>query len=170
MTDCICSPFEYFLDMFTLSLLEEVVYQTNLCARQKDVNTSFSTDKHKLMMFIGIIVYMGISHLPAIDDYWATETRVPQIADVMSSKRFRAIKSMLLFNNNENARASTDRFFKMRPTFCSLTKQFLQVKATPTQSIDEVMVAYKGTTAGNLRQYIKTKPDKWDISSSVVPA
>lgn len=27
---------------------------------------------------------------------------------------------------------------------------------TPKQAIDEVMVAYKGKTAGNLRQYIKT--------------
>ena len=35
------------------------------------------------------------------------------------------------------------------------------MKETPTQSIDEVMVAYKGTRAGNLRQYIQTKPDKW---------
>lgn len=35
------------------------------------------------------------------------------------------------------------------------------IPATTEQSIDEVMVAYKGTRAGNLRQYIKTKPDKW---------
>ncbi|KAK3889337.1 hypothetical protein Pcinc_006654 [Petrolisthes cinctipes] len=32
---------------------------------------------------------------------------------------------------------------------------------TQKQSVDEVMVAYKGKTAGNLRQYIKNKPDKW---------
>ena len=79
----------------------------------------------------------------------------------MSSKRFRTLRSMLHFNNNENARSSTDRFFKLRPIFCSITRQFLQVKAIPTQSIDELMVAYKGTTAGSLRQYFKTKPDKW---------
>ena len=33
--------------------------------------------------------------------------------------------------------------------------------STVRQSIDEVMVAYKGRTAGALRQYMKDKPDKW---------
>ena len=114
-----------------------------------------------MMVFIGVILYMGVVHLPAIEDYWGTYTRVAQVADVMSSKRFRLIRSMLHFNNNENIRGSTDRFFKIRPLFSALVKQFLLVKPTPTQSVDEVMVAYKGTRAGNLRQYIRSKPDKW---------
>ncbi|KAL3288937.1 hypothetical protein HHI36_003381 [Cryptolaemus montrouzieri] len=29
-------------------------------------------------------------------------------------------------------------------------------------SADETMVAYKGTRAENLRQYVKNKPNKWD--------
>ena len=158
---CIRSPIEYFQDMFPVDLLEDIVYQTNLYARQKNVNTTFHTDKHELMVFIGVILYMGVVHLPAIEDYWGTYTRVAQVADVMSSKRFRLIRSMLHFNNNENIRGSTDRFFKIRPLFSALVKQFLLVKPTPTQSVDEVMVAYKGTRAGNLRQYIRSKPDKW---------
>lgn len=32
---------------------------------------------------------------------------------------------------------------------------------TNRQSVDEVIVAYKGTRAGKLRQYIQNKPDKW---------
>lgn len=159
--DCIRSPFEYFQDMFTVSLLQDIVFQTNLYARQKDVNTAFHIDKHELMVFIGIALYMGVVQLPAIEDYWSTCTRVPQVADVMSSKRFRLIRSQLHFNNNDNIHDSTDRFYKIRPIISSLTRQFLQVKATPTQSVDEVMVAYKGTRAGNLRQYIQSKPDRW---------
>ena len=158
---CIRSPFEYFQDMFTVDLLEDIVYQTNLYARQRNVNTAFHTDKHEIMVFIGIVLYMGVLQLPAIEDYWATYTRVAQVADAMSSKRFRLLRSFLHFNNNENCTSSTDRFFKIRPIFASLVRQFLKVKPTPTQSVDEVMVAYKGTRAGNLRQYIKTKPDKW---------
>ena len=144
-----------------MDLLEDIVYQTNLYARQKNVNTNFSTDKQELMAFSGIVLYMGIAHIPAIDDYWATYTRVAQVADVMSSKRFKLIRSMLHFNNNENLGDSTDRFFKILPLFSSIVRQFQLVKATPTQSVDEVMVAYKGTRAGNLRQYIQNKPDKW---------
>ena len=155
------SPFEYFQDMFTTALLEDIVYQTNLYARQKNVNTTFQIDMHELMVFIGIVLYMGVSILPSIEDYWGTFTRVVQVAECMSSKRFRLIRSLIHFNNNDNLPGTTDRFFKIRPLFASLTRQFLQVKETPTQSIDEVMVSYKGTRAGNLRQYIQTKPDKW---------
>ena len=159
--ECVRSPFEYFQDMFTLALLEEIVYETNLYARQKDVTTSFNTDVHEMMVFIGIICYMGITLQPSIEDYWATMTRVPQVADVMPSKRFKLLRAMLHFNNNETAHTSTDRFFKVRPLFNSITRQFKMIPETPTQSIDEVMVAYKGTRAGSLRQFVQNKPDRW---------
>ena len=119
---CVRSPTEYFQEMFTMDLLEDIVYQTNLYARQKNVNTNFSTDKHELMVFIGIVLYMGIAHFPAIDDYWATYTRVPQVADVMSSKRFKLIRSTLHFNNNENLAGSTARFFEIRPLISSIVR------------------------------------------------
>ena len=89
------TPFQYFQDMFTTDLLEDIVYQTNLYARQKNVNTTFQIEKHELMVFIGILLYMGINILPSIEDYWATHTRVVQVAESMSSKRFRLIRSLL---------------------------------------------------------------------------
>ncbi|KAK5907130.1 hypothetical protein CesoFtcFv8_005010 [Champsocephalus esox] len=103
---------------------------------------------------------MGISELPAVEDYWAMETRVPQVANLMSSKRFRLLKRVVHFNDNTELPGSIDRFFKIRPLFF-LKSAFRPEPQTPKQSVDEVMVAYKGKTAGNLRQYIKTKPDKW---------
>ena len=109
-----------------MDLLEEIIYQTNLYAHQKNVNTTFSTDKNELMTFIGIVLFMGIAHYPAIDDYWATYTRVPQVADVMSSKQFKLIRSLLHFNNDENLACSTDRFFKIRPPYNSIVRQLLQ--------------------------------------------
>ncbi|KAK3895095.1 hypothetical protein Pcinc_001190 [Petrolisthes cinctipes] len=154
-------PHEFFMRMLPIELLEDMVYQTNLYAHQKDVSTTFSIDIHDLMVFTGIVLYMGVMRGPSIDDYWALDTRMPQITEYMSSKQFRQIRALLHFNNNENAKSSTDRFYKVRPLFSGITKQFLQVKATPTQSIDEVMVGYKGTMAGNLRQYIANKPDKF---------
>ena len=148
--DCLKSPFQYFEDMFPLNLIDEIVFQTNLYARQKDVNTSFQIDRHEFMVFLGIVIYMGVCDLPAIEDYWAMMTRVPQIADCMSSKRFCTIRSLLHFNNNDHCGESNDRFYKIRPIFDAITKQFQMIKETPTQSVDEVMVAYKGTRAGNL--------------------
>ncbi|XP_076043706.1 uncharacterized protein LOC143026814 [Oratosquilla oratoria] len=78
----------------------------------RDVKSTFSIGCHELLVFIGIIIYTGSTSLSNIDEYWATDSRVSQVANFMSSKRFRLIKSLLHFNNNDNARSSTDRFFK----------------------------------------------------------
>ena len=128
---------------------------------QKDLCTTFSIDRHEPVVFIGLMIYMGVIHLPSIDDYWNVNTRIPQVADLMSSKRFKSIRATLHFNDNDQAKGSQDRFFKIRPVINYITKQFLEVPAMPMNSVDEVMVAYKGTMAGNLRQYIRNKPDKW---------
>lgn len=117
------------------------------------------------MVFISIVLYMGVVQLPSMKDYWLAYTRVAQVADAMFSKRFSLIRSLLHFNNNENVAGSIDSFFKIRPIYASLTRQFLHVKATPTQSIDEVMVPYKRTKSGNPSQYLKSKPDKWGIQA-----
>ncbi|XP_064120264.1 piggyBac transposable element-derived protein 3-like [Macrobrachium nipponense] len=114
-----------------------------------------------LMVFLGLIVYMGLVPLPSIVDFWAVKTRIPQVADFMSRNHFKAIRSSLHFSDNDQAAASQDRFFKVRVPFTKVTREFLKVPETPIHSIDEVMVAYKGTRAGNLRQYVAKKPDKW---------
>ncbi|KAG1928079.1 hypothetical protein F2P79_023843 [Pimephales promelas] len=44
-----------------------------------------------------------------------------------------------------------DGFFKVRPLFVLLVKAFRSEPQTPKQSVDVVIVAYKGKTAGNLR-------------------
>ena len=82
------SPFQCFQDMFPSALLEDIVYQTNLYAQLKNVNTTCQIDMHELMVFIGIVLYMGVSILPSIEDYWGTHTRVVQVAEIMSSKQF----------------------------------------------------------------------------------
>jgi len=104
---------------------------------------------------------MGVILLPSMDDYWKTGTRINQIADIMSRDRFKMIRSYLHFQDNEAETENTDRFHKVRPLLKHLRQQFLKLPETPVQSVDEVMIAYKGTRAGNLRQYIANKPDKW---------
>ena len=154
-------PYQYFQKFFNLELLDLIVYQTNLYARQRNVATTFSIDANEMLVFIGCLIYMGVIHCPSIEDYWSYGTRVPQVAGALSSKRFRLIRAMVHFNDNDYAKSSSDRFYKIRPILSAMTKQFRKVRETPTQSVDEVMVSYKGTRAGNLRQYIQSKPDKW---------
>lgn len=159
--DFVQTPFQYFSRYFSPEIIKHITYQTNLYATQKDVNTTFTTTEEEILNFVAILIYMGIAQLPSVDDYWAMETRVPQVANLMSSKRFRLLKRLVHFNDNTNIPDTNDRFFKIRPLFSFLTTAFRSEPQTPKQSVDEVMVAYKGKTAGNLRQYIKNKPDKW---------
>lgn len=114
-----------------------------------------------MMNFVAILVYMGIAERPSIDDYWAMETRVPQVANLMSSKRFSLMKKLVHFNDNTQIPGTIDRFFKIRPLFCLLNTAFRSEPQTPRQSVDEVMVTYKSKTVGSLRQYIKNKMHKW---------
>ncbi|KAG0716092.1 PiggyBac transposable element-derived protein 3 [Chionoecetes opilio] len=113
------------------------------------------------MKFVALLIYMGITDLPSVDDYWAMETRVPKVGNLMSSKRFRLLKRMVHFNDNSQIPGTIDRFYKIRPLFSFLNTTFRTETQTPKQSVDEVMIAYKGKRAGNLSQYIKNKPDKW---------
>ncbi|KAK3888413.1 hypothetical protein Pcinc_007541 [Petrolisthes cinctipes] len=161
MPDLVREPFEYFLNFFTEDVISHIVYQTNLYARQKNLCSNFVLDDKELMVLIGLVIFMGVTSLPSIVDYWKRMTRIPQVADIMSKNRFKQIRATLHFNDNHQCEGSQDRFYKIRPLFTKVTKEFLKVRATPINSIDEVMVAYKGTRAGNLRQYIANKPDKW---------
>lgn len=143
-------PYEYFCLFFTKEPMEHTVYQSNLYARQRNLHTTFTIDEAELSVFIGMVMYIS---LPSVDDYWAVKTRVPQVADYMTKNWFKEIKRTIHFNDNSQLEGNKDRFYKIRPVFDLVTKEFLKVPATPVNSIDEVMVAYR-TKAGNLRQYL----------------
>ena len=155
------SPQQHFFTFFSEQMVRHIAYQTNLYATQKDVNTTFSTTDDEIVNFVAVLLYMGVMEAPSLEDYWSMKLRVPQVAEVMSSKRFRLLRRTLHFNDNSRAGGSVDHFFKIRPLFSFINTSFQSVPQTSKQSIDEVMVGYKGKTAGNLRQYIRNKPDKW---------
>ncbi|KAK3885605.1 hypothetical protein Pcinc_010196 [Petrolisthes cinctipes] len=52
-------PYEFFMRMFPKELLEDIFYQTNLYAHQKDVSITFSIDIEDLMVFMGIVLTWG---------------------------------------------------------------------------------------------------------------
>lgn len=78
----------------------------------------------------------------------------------MSSKMFRLLKRVIHFSDNTEIPGTSECFFKVWPLFSFLATAFRREPKTSKESVDEVMVAYKGKTAGNLRQYIKNKQDK----------
>ncbi|KAK8394262.1 hypothetical protein O3P69_006453 [Scylla paramamosain] len=49
----------------------------------------------------------------AVQDYWSVVTRVPQAANLVSSKRFKLMYKFIHFNENSQMPGSPDRFFKV---------------------------------------------------------
>ncbi|XP_068237423.1 uncharacterized protein [Palaemon carinicauda] len=91
--DFLREPYEYFSQFFTAELRDHIVFQSNLYSRQKDVGSNFHISEEDVMVFLGLIIYMGLVPLPSIVDFWAVKTRIPQVADFMSRNRFKAIRS-----------------------------------------------------------------------------
>ncbi|KAJ8914848.1 hypothetical protein NQ315_014861 [Exocentrus adspersus] len=103
------------------------------------------------------------------EDYWSNNTRIEQIASLMSVKRFKSLRRLIHFNNNDDlTESTTDRYFKIHPLIEMLRQNFRKYHTENQYSVDETMAAYKGTRAGNLRQYVKNKPHKWGYKFFVI--
>ncbi|XP_067950260.1 piggyBac transposable element-derived protein 3-like [Watersipora subatra] len=80
----------------------------------------------------------------------------------MPRNRFQQLTTQLHFVNNSSLldEQKKDKLWKIRPWLDSLRDQCLKVTAEERNSIDEMMVQYRGTTSP-IRQYIKSKPHLW---------
>lgn len=112
-------------------------------------------------------IIMGVVKLPALVDYWATDTRYDKVADIMPVKRFQSLSRMLHFQDNMTAEPNEDRLFKIRPVLNHMRTRCLAIESENQFSIDEMMVPYKGGKAGSLRQYLPSKPKKWGFKMFV---
>lgn len=160
--DKVKDPIDYFTFFFDDEILQLIVDQTNLYSVQRN-SESQNLSVDELKSFLGIFVYMGICTLPSISDYWAQDTRVIQVAGIMTRTRFQKIRSHLHFHDNSSVQPDErDRFIKIRPLLAHLRKTCEQLEQEHEVSVDECMVGYKGKMAGNLRQYLPDKPShRW---------
>lgn len=99
---------------------------------------------------------MGIIKMPSYRDYCSKDFRYALIADIMPLKKYEQIRRFLHFV--DNTEVTDDRYFKLRPLLEKVRRNCLQFEEECDFSIDEMMVAYKGTRAGNRRQYMPKKP------------
>ncbi|XP_070778935.1 piggyBac transposable element-derived protein 3-like [Enoplosus armatus] len=163
--DAVKTPFQYFQTLFTVEMIKYITEQTNLYSAQ-ELGDPISTSPEEIEKFLAMLLFMGVVSFPAIDDYWHHELRFSVIADIMPRRRLKLLRRFIHFNDTQQCDGTPDRFYKIRPLFDMLRQQCLLIPSTYQHSVDEVMVAYKGTRAGSLRQYIANKPDKWGRASS----
>ena len=79
----------------------------------------------------------------------------------MTKSRFKQILQNIHFSNNDTA-DKVDKGSKVRPLINHFNEAFQSAMSNPSiQSIDEHMIKFKGRSS--MKQYIKSKPIKWEF-------
>lgn len=164
------SPLDIFSLFFNDELINLIVEQTNLAARQENINTNFSTSADEIRKFIGIYVYMSIVVCPNMYYYWDTNWGLDIVADTMPRARFLAIKQFLSFadesKRKKKGEEGHDRLFRVRNFANILNGNFDAIPKNARLCVDEQMCATK--TRHHLRQYMPNKPHKWGVKLFVL--
>ena len=92
--------FQYFQQFFDKELLDHIVEQSNLYAVQADSSKPLLLRRLELEQFLGTELYMTILRLIWPRMYWASETRVSNVANIMARDRWELVKKHLHFNHN----------------------------------------------------------------------
>ena len=162
--DPILTPYQYFKQMFDDSIIADIVDNTNLYSVQQ-TGTSIALTTAEMEKFLGILVTMSIIKLPRQRMYWSSETRIPAVADVMSSRQFEKIKRYLHFVDNNTELPKTDpnydKLFKVRSLIDAVVGNCRKIPQEEKHSIDEQILPTKGRSS--LKQYLPNKPNKWGI-------
>ena len=154
-------PLQYFQHFVTQEMLELVLEHTNIYSVQKH-GKCINTSVKKLEQVLGMYFKMGLVEMPSLKMYWANETRYPAVADVMSRNRFQFLLRTIPFVDNESIsdEEKNDRIWRIKPFLEMFRQQCLQVTPVQEQSVDKIIVPYKGKFS-KIRQYIEGKPHPW---------
>lgn len=159
------SPLSYFYLFFSQNVISNIVEQTNLYSVQQTAK-SIQLSEEEFKDFLAIHIIMGIVVMPSYLDYWSDKFRYAKVGDIMSLKRYQQVRRYLHFvdNNMDDG----DKYYKVRPVVEQIRQNCLKQQKTETKfSIDEMMIAYKGSKAGKRKQYMKDKPNKWGFKNYV---
>ena len=81
------SPYNYFKGFFGDKLLHHITQQTNLYS-VRESGSSIGASKNEIEQYIGVLVTMSFIKLHTQRMYWQNRTRIPGVADIMTTKRF----------------------------------------------------------------------------------
>ena len=160
--DEVGTPISYFGQFFTPDMMQLIVEETNRYAVQN--GSGFRISLPTLETYIGMLLRMGVVHMPRYRMYWSSDLRYNAIADYMSRNEFEDVGRFIHFNDNTKVITNRtdpgyDPLFKIRPLLDKLRQQCLLVAPMQRQSIDEQMIPFKGRN--KLRQYLPNKPKRW---------
>ena len=165
------SIFDYFRLFLNDEIINDLVNQSNLFLKQfldnhEDIdkfnifkNVNFTKDD--ILLFIGIIIYMGIVKLPKQRFHWKKDTLFNNsiVSSLISRRKFEIIKRFFHVNDNSLVNPN-DKLYKIRPFLsksCYLYKKYYSPHRI--LCVDEKMVPWRGRT--KWKQYAPDKPTKF---------
>ena len=92
------------LSMVFEDIIKLLVAETSRYAHTEKNNPTFKTDSGEMARFLGILFLTGCNRRGAEPHYWnkAEDLECPIVANTISSKRFKEIKSLLHVADNQN--------------------------------------------------------------------
>ncbi|KAE9528590.1 hypothetical protein AGLY_012165 [Aphis glycines] len=165
------SPWEFlslFLDneVFNLIVTETNRYAGQLLStplrRHSRLNAWKETNAAEIKQFLGIIMWMGLEHLPTIQNYWAKKgIYSSKISKYMKVKRFELLLRTFHVSNNHECPPG-DRLFKVRGLVDLLVSKYKRAYI-PEESlcIDESVIPFIGRLS--FRQYLKNKRHRYGV-------
>ena len=170
---------DFFKLYITGKIIDEVVTQTNLYARQyhekeKDNLEPNSTahqwkptDRAEMLTFLGLLMLMGIVHKPRLTMYWSRDNimATPIFNQVMRRDRFPLLLRFLHFADNSQystADPDRDKLYKLRNVI-NMIKESCRMVYSPEKSpsLDESLVLFKERLS--FKQYINTKRPRFGL-------
>lgn len=123
----------YFVNYFSDTIFSRLVHFTNVYALQID-GLELGALPEKIKVFFGILLLMAIIKMPRVQMYWQEGTRIPSIADAVSSKRFFKLWAMLhVTDSNVPTNPTTHKFWKIATIVDAEGRQCLQWTWTSPQ-------------------------------------
>ena len=114
-------PVEYFFQLFPLTLIEDIVHQTNLYAEQSGDVLFVRTCVAEIRAYLGMLFFMGIVPLPNYRCYWSKTPGLKNcvISEIMCRNRFEQITKYFHLNDSTQNLPRThpehDKLHKVRP-------------------------------------------------------
>jgi hypothetical protein len=133
---------------------------------EKEIKQHKAIKGHEIVRCIGLLTArMLCPHSRRLSDHWATTTvgAVPAgtFGRYMPKAQFGRIMQNLHFSDNSDAKADTDRAWKVGPVVDTMQRTFLAgYNVPPVLAFDEAVIPSR-SRFNVMRQFRKDKPHKW---------
>lgn len=90
------SPYFILRRFLTEEIIQEIIYQTNLYARQTNIPKWTNLSVQEFWVFFALNILMGVVRKPTLQDYWSTNSLIATYSFGDSMSRDRCILKILL--------------------------------------------------------------------------